>query len=446
MLGRDFALFFTEADRAAGLPGRELQHAVQEGRARTEGWRLRRDGSRFWAGVTITPVLADDGQLRGFAKVTRDLSVQRRLTALEVSSQRMSAFLAVLGHELRNPLAPIRNAASLLRRLPELPAPALHSAGIIERQLDHLVRLVDDLLDVGRIVTGKVVLQRRRLDWHEVVQASLEVARPLAQARQHDLTVDQPDEPLPVDGDLTRLVQALQNLLHNAVRYTAPGGRIALVVRRDADRLVTTVHDNGRGIAAADLERVFDLFVQAEATAGSADGGGLGIGLSLARTLVEGHGGSLVAASDGPGRGSCFTLRLPLAGGPQAGAATHRRTAPATPQRVLVIDDNHDSTDTMVELLRSLGHQALGAYGAAEALQQAAAFVPEVVLLDLHMPDGDGFSVIAELRRLPRPPRVFAMTGYGQQGDRRQTAAAGFDGHLTKPVAPAELEAALTPR
>jgi PAS domain S-box-containing protein len=442
VLGSHFARFFSPEDRAAGRPQRELETARRRGHAQDQGWRLRADGSVFWAEVMLTPVMNAHGELRGFAKVTRDLSEQRRMAELEHASQRMSEFLAMLGHELRNPLAPIRNAVSILNLQRPLPEVVERTRDIIGRQVGHLTRLVDDLLDVGRIVTGKILLQPESIDYRETVQASLEAVRPLVDAKGHHLSVTLPPEPVWMTGDPTRLAQALQNLLGNACRYTPEGGEIALAVHIEGQACITTVSDNGQGIAADALERIFELFVQGDAERTPHDSG-LGIGLSLARTLVEQHGGMLGAYSEGPGLGSLFTMRLPL----RREAATPPAGRPAAPEahtglRVLVVDDNRDSADTMVELLSMLGHDPLAAYGAEAAVRAAGSFCPQLALIDLNMPDGDGFSVLQRLRALltPQPLLAAAMTGYGQQSDREHTLAAGFNAHLTKPVGIDQIE------
>jgi PAS domain S-box-containing protein len=447
VLHRHFSMFFTPQDVAAGVPARKLATALLEGRAEGEGWRVRKDGSLFWANAVLTPMRDGNGELRGFAKVTRDLTTQRRLGELEHASQRMSEFLAMLGHELRNPLAPIRNAVSIMQLQTDLPLPLRRTRDILDRQLGQLTRLVDDLLVAGRIATGKISFRRAQLDYRDVVLASVEAARPLMEARKHRLTVTLPPGPIEMTGDDTRLAQALQNLLNNAARYTPKGGEIALEVRVDELACVVSVTDNGRGIAPEALERIFQLFVQESAPGTSAEGG-LGIGLALARTLVEAHGGRLTAASAGPGRGSSFSMTLPLRHEPKGDVpvrgAVAAGFAQATPRRVLVVDDNHDSADTMVAVLQLLGHDACVAHGAVEALGRAQAFRPEVVLLDLNLPDGDGYTVMRRLRaQSAEPICIAAMTGHGQESDRKRTLDAGFQAHLTKPVDVAALRRVL---
>jgi CheY-like chemotaxis protein/anti-sigma regulatory factor (Ser/Thr protein kinase) len=303
---------------------------------------------------------------------------------------------------------------------------------------------------VNRIATGKIVLKAEPIDYRRVVEASLEAARPAIDARRHRLVVEIADAPLPLLGDTTRLVQALQNLLENAARYTPAGGEIRLVAAPRDGALVVTVADTGIGIRAEAQQRIFELFTQEHAASGAE--AGLGIGLALARSLVERHGGRLTVESAGVGRGSTFAMTLPMhavvadADAPPTQAAP----APAVAQaalaavpaalRVLVVDDNRDSADTMVELLEMMGQTVRGAYGADEALRVAAEFRPQVVLLDLNMPDGDGFSVLRRLRAATEQPLyVGAMTGYGQPRDRARTRAEGFQIHLTKPVLPEHL-------
>ncbi|WP_157272217.1 PAS domain-containing hybrid sensor histidine kinase/response regulator [Azohydromonas aeria] len=448
VVGRHFSMFFTAQDVAAGAPQRELEAARLQGRAEAEGWRVRKDGTPFWANVVITPVRDKDGVLRGFAKVTRDLTEQRRMAELEQSSRRMQEFLAMLAHELRNPLAPIRHASDILQMYSPLPAPLVRARQIIDRQLTHLTRLIDDLLDVARVVNGKIVLQSARLDLRDVVTAGAEALRPVISARTQHLALNLPDTAVPVLGDETRLAQALQNLLSNASRYTPSGGDIAVALRIDGEDAVVTVSDTGHGIEPQALERIFGLFEQGDTPREHGDSG-LGIGLGLARRLVELHGGALGASSEGVGRGSVFTLRLPLAEADGAAAspqppAKAAGVAPADACRVLVIDDNRDSADTMVSLLELLGHPARAVYGAVPALAAAREFGPHLVLLDLNMPDGSGFEVLDRLRSLPGArPVVAAMTGYGQHADRARTQAAGFALHLTKPVGLDDLRKAL---
>lgn len=429
IIGRHFSAFYTPEDQAAGKPANGLAAAREHGRTEQEGWRVRKDGSLFWANVVVTAMRDERGELIGFAKVTRDMTERRRLEELERSGRMMSQFLAMLAHELRNPLAPMRNAVTLMQLEPST-NPALRSArDILDRQLTHVTRLVDDLLDIGRLTTGKIRLQREDVSVSDLVARAVETARPLTEARHHTLTIELPPQPVHVDADPTRLSQIMQNLLVNAAKYTPDGGRVA-VKAIAADGFVTiSVSDNGRGIAHGDLPRIFELFAQGDN--GTPNDSGLGVGLTLARSLAEMHGGRLDAESPGPGQGSTFLLRLPL------GQHQERPAAEAAPAlKVLVVDDNRDSADSACAIIRMLGYDAECAYDGTSALTTAARWQPDMVLLDLAMPGLDGYMTLGRLRKLPAMDRahVVAMTGYGSKEDRHRTADAGFDGHLTKPV------------
>jgi signal transduction histidine kinase/ActR/RegA family two-component response regulator len=356
----------------------------------------------------------------------------RAVEALTQADRRKDEFLATLAHELRNPLAPIRNAVSLLR-LKGSQKPELEQArSVIDRQVDHLVRLVDDLLEVSRITFGKVALRRERLDLRAVVEEAVTASRPTLEAAGQGLSVCLAPYPLWVDGDPVRLAQVVSNLLNNAARYTPPGGAVRLEAGSSNGEASLSVQDTGIGIAPDMLSRIFEPFMQI-----GEPREGIGIGLSLAKKLVELHGGRLSAQSEGSGCGSRFEMHLPLA---EAGAATATRPAAKAlgvqPRRFLVVDDNVDAAATQAQLLRGLGHEAETAYSGQEALEKAARFQPEIVLLDLGMPGMDGFEVARQLRGTPagRRAKLIAQTGWGQEEDRRKTAAAGFDAHLTKPV------------
>jgi PAS domain S-box-containing protein len=432
IIGRHFSTFYTPQDQQAGKPERELRTARAEGSVEDEGWRVRKDGTVFWANVVITAVYGADQKLLGFAKVTRDMTERRRLEELERSSRRMNEFLAMLAHELRNPLAPIRNAVTVMQ-LETLPSPALRNCrDIIDRQLTHVTRLVDDLLDVGRMSTGKVKLRLEIIRLGEVVSRSVETARPLLEARHHHFDADLPEQPVYVNGDPTRLAQVLGNLLVNAAKYTPDGGRIVLKVEPMDGFINIYVSDNGRGIAAADLESIFELFRQGPNEIPSDSG--LGIGLTLARSLAELHGGTLEARSPGPGQGSTFVVRLPPAD--RAPEDTRASTIETEGRRVMVVDDNRDSADSATAILRLLGNAVECVYSGQDALELAHGFRPNVILLDLAMPEMDGFETLRRLRAQPATAQIFAiaMTGFGSQEDRARTTAASFDAHLTKPV------------
>jgi PAS domain S-box-containing protein len=435
VVGLHFSLFYTARDRQAGKPASELTAALATGRVEDEGWRVRKDGSLFWANVVITAVHDRTGAHAGFAKVTRDMSDRRRLEELESSGRRMNEFLAMLAHELRNPLAPIRNAVTIMQ-LETLASPALRNCrDVIDRQLTHITRLVDDLLDIGRLTTGKIRLRKEPLRLADTLARSVEAVRPVLSARRHTLTVEVPQRPVTVHADGTRLTQVLQNLLLNAAKYTPDGGRITLRLGQEEGLAAISVTDTGRGLAAENLERVFELFMQTETGPSSPVESGLGIGLTLARSLAEMHGGTIDAASPGLGQGSTFTVRLPTVA---EAVVAHERAIDATDAgalRVLVVDDNRDSADSASDVLRLLGNRVECVYDGKSAVAAAERFRPNAVLLDLAMPGLDGYATREQMRAVGLADAFFvAMTGYGNEEDKRRTQAAGFNAHLTKPV------------
>jgi signal transduction histidine kinase/ActR/RegA family two-component response regulator len=372
----------------------------------------------------------------------RDRQYQTRayLREREEADQRKDEFLATLAHELRNPLAPIRNALNLL----QLSGAAQPSSGLwemMDRQVDHMVRLVDDLMEVSRITRGKIVLRREAVNLDEVISAAVETSRPLLESARHELTVSMPPQPLVVEADAMRLAQVFANLLNNAVKYTDAGGRIEIEARRDGDAATVSVRDSGIGIAPEALSNVFDMFVQLDAR-GNRSQKGLGIGLTLVRSLVELHGGSVTARSPGLGRGSEFLVSLPLAAraAARAGARAPSSARMAGLPRAMVVDDNVDAAETLAALLRLLGAEVRVVHDGAAALEALNAFRPAVVFLDLGMPGMDGYETARRIRARPGASDLLlvAVTGWGQARERSQTAEAGFNHHLVKP---AELEA-----
>jgi signal transduction histidine kinase len=363
---------------------------------------------------------------------------------LRIADRRKDEFLALLAHELRNPLAPLRNAINILR-LKESPDPeVLWCRGVIERQATQLTRLVDDLLDVSRITLGKIKLRPQALDLATVVARAVETSRPLIDAHRHNLLVTLPEGPVRVEGDRARLTQVIANLLNNAAKYQNDCGTIALTVEREAATAVITVRDHGIGIAPEMLSEIFQLFAQGERTLDRAQGG-LGIGLSLVKTVVELHGGRVSAASDGPGRGSEFAIRLPCLlqelDGYRAGSEEDDTDIPdCPPLRILVVDDSRDAAESLTRLLRLGGHEVLIAHEAEHALHLAATQQPAVVLLDIGLPGMDGYEICRRLRQSGLAHAlIVAMTGYGLERDRKRSQEAGFDTHLVKPVPPADL-------
>jgi PAS domain S-box-containing protein len=318
VIGRNFSVFYPQDKIDQGWPQHELRLALRDGRYEEEGWRLRKDGGRYWANVVITPVYDAEGRHRGFAKVTRDLSDRRRIDALEEQERRLTQFLALLGHELRNPLTPIVNAVAIMQMEEPVKPRIIAARDILARQVPHLRRLVDDLLDIGRITSGKVHLALQPLVLQQVVAEAAEAMRPAMQERRHQFDVAADSEPLTVQGDRTRLVQVLTNLLHNAAKFTPDGGHVTLSLARDGDHALLKVVDNGPGIPPEQLPRMFKLFAQADEDLSGRMHGGLGIGLSLVQQMVLLHGGEVHAHSTGvAGEGAEFTVRLPLS--PTAG-------------------------------------------------------------------------------------------------------------------------------
>ncbi|WP_457391632.1 hybrid sensor histidine kinase/response regulator [Roseateles sp. P5_E1] len=364
-------------------------------------------------------------------------SLLRADHSLRQADQRKDEFLATLAHELRNPLAPIRTGLQLLGANP--PQDEAQYKGVtdmMDRQMSHLLRLIDDLLEVSRISTGKLILQRESLDMRRVVEMALESCQPLIERGGHQLSVTLPDEELWVDGDLTRLAQSLSNLLNNAAKYTPDGGRIWVTLARAGAQAVLTVRDSGVGVPQDMIGRVFDMFAQVNRSLERAQGG-LGIGLALVRSLVTLHGGQVSAVSAGPGLGSTFTIELPLAAEDSAPAPLPAsEPEPAPPARILVVDDNDDAATSLAMLLSLSGHEVEVANSGPAALQTAASFLPQAVFCDVGMPGMDGHEFATRLRQDPRfaSTLLVALTGWGSEEDKKRSRAAGFDEHLTKPA------------
>ncbi|MFM0194487.1 PAS domain S-box protein [Paraburkholderia strydomiana] len=445
VIGKPHSLFYTPEDVSVGRPQKDLDQAAREGRSEMEEWRVRKNGTNFWANTIVTALRDPNGALQGFAKITRDMSRRRRMEELEASSQRMSQFLGLLGHELRNPLAPLRNAVSMLQLKSKGHEAFLPEHELIDRQLSHLTRLVDDLLDAGRVTLGRVHITPTPCALQAVVQLSIEGSAPLLAARNQTLNVSMPEEPMRVNGDLTRLVQVVQNLLNNASKFSPIGASIDLTVFRSARLLAIRIDDPGRGIEPDAIDAMFNLFVQETPTEEQADKSGLGIGLTLARAIVDLHGGHIDARSAGRGKGSSFTVWLPGYESEVADEETRENPPVAPPQanlRVLVVDDNNDSADSMAALVEVLGHESRAVYDGAAAVELAKQWQPALVLLDLSMPKITGFDALPQIRAALQEPGavIAAMTGLGTSEDRARTAAAGFDLHLTKPVGLDDLE------
>jgi PAS domain S-box-containing protein len=418
--------------------GQKLNH--YEGRLRC------RDGS-------IKDVLIDSSALweqKELVRVrcfTRDVTDRKRAEeALREADRRKDEFLAILAHELRNPLAPIRNSLHVLRLTSRNDPTAERVSELMERQVNHMVRLVDDLFEVSRITRGKIELRRERVEIAAVLRAAVETSRGFIEASHHQLRLDLPPEPLTVEADPFRLTQVFANLLNNAAKYTPDGGRVDLALEREGDHLAVFIRDTGAGIPAEMLSRVFDPFIQGGRANGTTPGG-LGIGLTLVKMLVEMHGGAVEAHSAGTDQGSEFVVRLPLVLEVEAAAeAPVGSSATSFPSlRILVVDDNQDSAASLGMLLRLLGAEAHVVYSGPDALRVMETYQPDVVLLDIGMPGMDGHEVARRLRRTPqgRSVKLIALTGWGQEQDRLRSRLAGFDHHLIKPADVRALEALL---
>lgn len=369
---------------------------------------------------------------------------RQKAQALREADRRKDEFLATLAHELRNPLAPLGNGLQLMRVAANDAEAIAKAREMMERQLTHMVRLVDDLLDISRVTTGKVRLKVQRIDLRIAIESAIESTRPAIEAGGHSLIVSMPDRALWLEADPTRISQVVGNLLTNAGKYTPAGGRIEVSVVPKGNRVSISVSDTGIGIPVEMLPKVFDLFIQVGQGIERSQGG-LGIGLSLVKKLVELHGGSVVAESEGNGRGSTFTVELPLLEAQTAPHAAERSIAPVSqtqPRRILVVDDHVDGAETLAMLLAYEGHMTQVAHSGPEALSTAALFLPEVVFLDIGLPGMNGFEVAKTLRMDERFRRAIlvALTGWGSDSDRRQSKEAGFDFHLTKPVEGAQIE------
>ncbi len=396
----------------------------------------------------VNPLRDDEGRIVNWFGTNTDISeIKSMEEALLDADRRKDEFLATLAHELRNPLAPISTALQILKMPRVDPAMLRQSHEMLDRQVHHMVRLVDDLLDVSRVMRGKITLKAGEVELATVVAQAVEIAQPLIEAQGHALDISLPGDSLAVHGDSVRLAQVVGNLLTNAAKYTEPKGHIGVSAVLEGGEAVLMVSDDGLGIAPDLLPHVFDLFVQADHQAARSQGG-LGIGLTLARNLAELHGGTLTGSSAGLGKGSQFTLRLPVV----AHARPELRPAAGAPQavaasglRLLVVDDNADAADALATLLRLYGHEVCVVYDGASALRQVEATRPELVFLDIGMPVMDGFEVTRRIRSMPgfEKTPIAALSGWGQSEDRKRSAEAGCDYHLVKPPDFKEIEALL---
>jgi len=464
VLGQPADVIFTDEDRASRAPERESAQALAEGRAGDDRFHRRKDGSLFWASGAMMLMRDANERAVGFVKILRDQSAAREAQeaiersqadlvaalhdarasrdALEAADAAKDRFLAVLSHELRNPLTSITAAARLLDVAPGSSGDVQRAAEVVRRQAGAMGAQLDELLDVSRLRLGRLTMQKRPVGISSVIESALEATHPILDAAGHALSVRLPTNELEVDGDPVRLAQVVNNLLSNAAKYTPPGGHIDVSAELSGNEVIVKVADDGVGMVPADIERMFDMFSQAPQSRERA-GTGLGIGLALSRNIVELHGGWIRATSEGPGHGSEFQFGLPLL---RVLGARESRAMPATPDArgrasdalILVADDNEDAAWGVAKLLEIMGYRTVMADGGRRALQVAAELTPDVVLLDVGMPDIDGHEVARRLRAMNGGANMvlLAMTGWGQESDVRRSLEAGFDAHLTKPIDP----------
>ncbi len=399
----------------------------------------RADGEVRWMYLRGDCVLGADGVPASFLGVMMDITERKQMEdALRDADRRKDEFLAMLAHELRNPLAPIYNGLSILRRTAAKSTETEKIHAMLERQMHHIIRLVDDLFDISRFTLGKIKLNLQSVELQKILQNAVEMSQPSIEARHHHLDISMPSRPVMLDADVVRLAQVLSNLLNNAARYTGEGGRLWLGARVEGDSALISVRDSGIGIPESMLDRVFDLFTQIGGDDRSTKSG-LGVGLAMARMLVELHGGKVEARSAGAGQGSEFVVRLPVSAsryGVESAGSVVNSNISLNGRRVLVVDDNRDAADSLVLLLRMAGAEAHAAYDGQSALAALPTHRPQIVLLDISMPGMDGYAVANCMRQDPnyRNLILVALTGLGQENDRLRASTAGFNHHLTKPA------------
>jgi PAS domain S-box-containing protein len=446
IIGKHFSIFYPPEDIAAGKCELELATATKAGSFEEEGWRLRKDGSRFWANVVITSLRNDSNEVIGFAKVTRDLTDRRKneeerlaLARAQESDRSKDEFLAIIGHELRNPLAPMMTAVHLLGEKDRAKGEYKPEIDILQRQLSQLTRLVDDLMDVAATLRDIVKIDLRPVEVGAVIKRAVEVSSALIEKHDHTLKIEVPKSGLPVNVDVERMTQVFGNLLNNAAKYTDEGGTIIVRAFREGRDVVVSVEDNGRGIERRNLGRIFDLFTQGERSL-DRHGSGLGVGLAVAKDFVKKHGGAISAQSDGPGTGARFVVRLPRSNMLETPLPFPVLAAPQSIEqamrRVVLIDDNEDGAMLLGEALRRLGHQVEVANDGPTGLGLVITFRPDIVFLDIGLPGLNGYEVIRELRQDPAMSDlpIYAVTGYVNAAHKTEALRAGFTGHLPKPV------------
>jgi len=450
-------LFGYSADEAVGRPitmiippdrrdeEQEILRRIRAGE-RTDHFetvRMRKDGRLINVSLTVSPVRDESGKVVGASKTARDITERKKadeqiqvlMSELKQADRRKDEFLALLAHELRGPLAPLRNTLEIMKRTGQS-GNSDEAHGTMDRQLGQLVRLVDDLLDVSRITHGKISLAKQRVDLAQVIGQAVEASRPQAESLGHRVRVMLPPRPIYLEADPARLAQVFGNLLNNACKYTPPGGRISVTAEQTGSVVLVKVKDSGVGIPADRLTSVFEMFTQIDQNP-EVSHGGLGLGLTLVKRMVEMHEGSVTAHSEGRGKGSEFVVRLPVVSEAAASYGIAPESVPAVkPHRILVVDDNTDAASSLAMLLQISGNEAQTANEGLEAIELAEVFRPDVVLLDIGMPQIDGLEVCRRIRAQPwgRDMLMIALTGWGQEEDRRRSKDVGFDYHLVKPV------------
>lgn len=448
IIGKHFSRFYSPEDVQAGRPEHELAMASSSGVAESDCWQVRKDGTRIWCHAHVTSLFDENKQVRSFARVMHDLTEsdaalaqRQRADGLADANRSKEEFMALLSHELRGPLAPIRNALHILRQM-QTTDPIIEQAGnIIDRQVGLMVRLVDDLLDISRITKGKLRLTKEHVELRVVVNHAAESVRPFLDARRHDFSISLPTRPIWVEADPARMEQIIVNLLNNAAKYTDTGGLIRMSVAQKEGEAVIRVRDNGVGITPELLPHIFELFTQVDGTLGRSYGG-LGIGLALARNLVEMHEGRLLVTSGGVGKGCEFTIKMPALAEPAVHVNEVRTElvpgkSPGRSLRVLLVEDNVDAADSLSLLLRLYGHDVQLARTGPTAVEMALISRPDVVLLDIGLPGMDGYQVAQRLRERPEFKNVVicALTGYTpSEADRQRQQETGFNHYYVKPV------------
>jgi signal transduction histidine kinase len=411
-----------------------LGRCLEAGQPWEDTFPLRgKDGNYRWFLSRAMPIRTASGKVIRWFGTNTDVTELRKLQeTLEHEDRRKNEFLAMLAHELRNPVAPIRTAADVLSRLAR-DSSNLPMIAVIQRQTLHLERLLDDLLDVARVTQGRIELRREVINLQDCIDSGVETASALVREKGHRLTITHSVQPLYVNVDRVRIAQCVANVLINAAKYTPPGGEICISCYADGSQAVAEIIDTGIGISAEFLPRVFDLFAQSERALDRSQGG-LGVGLAVCKQLVEMHGGSIAAGSGGLDQGATLTLRIPLADKVDPPIATTFTAAPL-PRRVLIVDDNRDAADSLAMLLRIDGHELLAVYSGEDALLNMRAFAPDFVLLDIGLPGIDGYEVARRIKLVAPAVRIVAISGYGTAEDKQRSEAAGIEAHLVKPVA-----------